>query len=51
MWNLKKGNSEIICKTETYSQTLKNLCLPKETGWVGEGWTGGLGWKSSKISL
>ena len=30
------------------SQTLKNLWLPKETGW---GRAGGLGWKCSKIRL
>ena len=31
MWNLKKGNNE-LCRTETDSQTLKNLWLPKEKG-------------------
>ena len=43
MWNLKKNNiTETICRTETDSQTLKNLWLP--TGQFGrEGWTGGLG--------
>ena len=33
MWNLNKGYNELLCRTETDSQTLKNLCLPKETGW------------------
>ena len=32
MWNLKKGHSE-LCRTDTDSQTLKILWLPKETGW------------------
>ena len=38
MWNLKKkkDTNKLICKIETDSQTLKNLWLPKETGW-GEG--------------
>ena len=32
MWNLKKGHNELLCRTETGSQTLKNLWLPKEMG-------------------
>ena len=37
MWNLKKkkkkkGHNELICKTDTNSQTLKNLSFPKEAG-------------------
>ena len=39
MWKLKKGYSELLRRTETDSQTLKNLWLPMETGW----W-GGMGW-------
>ena len=45
IWNLKKGYNELICKTETDSQTLKDLWLPKETC-CGEGvmgWGFGLG--------
>ena len=38
MWNLKTVHSELLCRTYTDSQTLKNL--PKETGW---GWGVGLG--------
>ena len=34
MWNLKKGHNE-LCRTDTDSQTLKNLWFPKETGWTG----------------
>jgi len=38
MWNLKKKDtSELICRTEIDSQTLKNLWLPKGTG---GGWRG-----------
>ena len=25
MWNLKKGQTELLCRTDTDSQTLKNL--------------------------
>ena len=32
MWDLKKDTNELICRTETYSQTLKNLWLPKGSG-------------------
>ena len=31
MWNLKKGHKE-LCRTDTDSQTLKNLWFPNETG-------------------
>ena len=34
MWNLKKDTNQRICRTETYSQTLRrNLRLSKGTGW------------------
>ena len=43
MWTLKKGYNELLCRTETDSQTLKNLCLPKETGCrKGMGWGFGI---------
>ena len=32
MWNLKKGYNELF-RTDTDSETLRNLLLPKETGW------------------
>ena len=53
MWDLKKKKdaNELICRTETDSETLKNLWLPKGTGQGKEGWTGILGWKCSKIRL
>ena len=39
----KKDTNELICRTETDSQTLKtNLWLPKGTG-GGDRWIGGLG--------
>ena len=31
--NLKKGHNELLCRTHTDSQTLKNLWFPNETGW------------------
>ena len=33
MWNLKKGQNELLCRTDTDSQTLKILWFPKERGW------------------
>ena len=33
MWNLKKGHNELLCGTDTDPQILKNVWLPKETGW------------------
>ena len=45
MWNLKKGHKE-LCRTDTDSQTLKNIWFPNETGWGVRGCTEeGLGWK------
>ena len=41
---LQKDTNELLCVTETDSQTLKtNLSLPKGMGGVREGQTGGLG--------
>ena len=48
MWNLKKGYNDLLCRTDTDSQTLKNLWFSKETS-GGMGW--GLEWKCSKIGL
>ena len=31
MWNLKKGQNELLCRRDTDSQTLKNFWFPKET--------------------
>lgn len=45
MWNLKKGCNEPLCRTDTDSQTLKNLRLPNETGLGMGGCAGGLRWK------
>ena len=33
MGNLKKGHNELLCRTDTDSQTLQNLWLPNEAGW------------------
>ena len=35
MWNLKKGQIELLCRTDADSQALKNLWSPEETVW---GW-------------
>ena len=47
----KKGHYELLCRTDTDSQTLKNLWFSNETGCgVGE-CAGVVGWKSHKIGL
>ena len=51
MWNLKKGHIELLCRTDTDSQSLKNLHFPNETGWGVGVCAGGLGWKCYKIRL
>jgi len=33
MWNLKKGQTELLCRTDADSQTLKNFWSPEETVW------------------
>ena len=33
MWNLKKGHNELLCRTDSDSQTLRNFWFLKETGW------------------
>ena len=50
IWNLKKGQTE-LCRTDTDSQTLKNIWFPNETSWGLGGYTEGLGWKCYKIWL
>ena len=47
MWNLKKGYNELLCRTDTDSQTLKALWLPKEAGWGGRR----LGWDGNTVKL
>jgi len=37
MWNLKKGQIELLCRIDSDSQTLKNLWSPEETVWGGGG--------------
>ena len=46
MWNLKKGQNELLCRTDTVSQTLKNLWFPKETG---GGWEVGWGFEMEML--
>jgi len=40
MWNLKKGQTELLCRTDADSQILKNLWSPEETLWE----VGGCAW-------
>ena len=49
MWNLKKGHNELLCRTDTDSQTLKNLCFPNETG-LGAGGCAGV-WDGNAIKF
>ena len=55
MWNLKKeiknGHNELLCRTDTDSQTLKNLHFWNETGWRVWGCTEDLEWKCYKMWL
>ena len=45
----KKGQNELLCRTDADSQKLKNLWSLEETVWgVGE-CAGGLGWKYLKL--
>ena len=47
MWNLKKGQTELLCRTDADSQTLKNLWSPEETFW---GWGDVLGlWDGNPV--
>jgi len=48
MWNLKKGQTELLCRTDADSQTLKNLWSPEETVWGVGGCAWAVGWKSVK---
>ena len=49
MWNLRKGHNERLCRTDTDSQTLKNLRFPNKTV---EGWAHALGvWDGNAIKL
>ena len=50
MWNLKKGQTELSCRTDADSQTLKNLWSPEETVW--RGWGDVLGqWDGNPVKL
>ena len=51
MWNLKKGPTELLCRTDADSQTLKNLWSLEETVYGVGGYTGVVEWKSYKIRL
>ena len=51
MWNLKKGQTELLCRTDADSQTLKNLWFSKETvqGVGGCAWV--MEWKFCETGL
>ena len=51
MWNLKKGQTELLCGTDADSQTLKNVWSPEETNWGVGGCAWVVGWKSCEIGL
>ena len=51
MWNLKKGQTELLCRTDADSQTLKNLWSLEETVWGVGGCAWAVGWKSCEIRL
>ena len=46
----EKGHSELLCRTDSDSQTLKNLGFPKGRGWGGGGDTLGV-WDGNPIKL
>ena len=50
-WNLKKGQTELLCRTDADSQTLKNLWSLEETVWEVGGCAWAVGWKSCEIGL
>ena len=48
MWNLKKGQTELLCRTDADSQTLKNMVSGGEFG----GWGDVLGlWDGNPVKL
>ena len=51
MWNLKKGQTELLCRTDADSQTLKNFWSLEETVWGVGGCAWVVGWKSCEIGL
>ena len=48
---IKKGQNELLCRTDADSQTLKNLWSLEETVWGVEGCAWAVGWKSCEIRL
>ena len=51
VWNLKRGQTELLCRTGADSQTLKCLWSPEETVWRVGGCAWAVGWKSCEIRL
>uniref|UniRef100_A0A8D1N3G2 DUF1725 domain-containing protein n=1 Tax=Sus scrofa TaxID=9823 RepID=A0A8D1N3G2_PIG len=50
-WNLKKGQTELLCRTDGDSQTLKNLWSPEETVCGVGGYAWAVGWEPCEIRL
>ena len=46
----KKDTNELIYKTKTNSQILKNLWLPKEIGGAGDGWIQVWDWHTNTVA-
>jgi len=51
MWNLEKGQIELLRRTDADSQTLKNLWSLEEIVWGVGGCAWVVGWKSCEIRL
>ena len=51
MWNVKKGQTDLLCTRDADSQTLKNLGSPEKTVWGLGGCAWVVGWKSFAIGL
>ena len=43
--------TELLCRTDADSQTLKNVSSPEETVWGVGGWAWAVGWESCEIGL
>ena len=51
MWNVKKGQTELLGRTDADSQALKNLWSLEETVWGLGGCAWVVRWKSCEIGL
>ena len=51
MWNLKKGQTEFLCRTDIDSTDFEKLMVSKGDSFGGGGCAWVVGWKSYKIGL